>query len=106
MRIDRGQYWKVGHLQLGPLDIWWKTPSIRPLFSERYGYDKPIIRVWGYRIWLKWKKGINHMRRKLLKLADTLAENGHRDISYLIAAVAETGTNNEVENLDDALEHY
>lgn len=35
---------------------WWglnlKTPADAPAFSERYGYEKPIIRFLGYRLFV------------------------------------------------------
>jgi hypothetical protein len=47
--------------------IWWfrifgiglvlKSPRNKPLFSERYGYRKPIIRIAGWRVLLLSRTG-------------------------------------------------
>ena len=39
-------------LRLGPVCFQAKGPNSHPLFSERYGYKKPFIRVRGWRFFL------------------------------------------------------
>ena len=38
---------------IGPIHVRIKTPHAHALFSERNGYDNPILRLWGWRLFIE-----------------------------------------------------
>ncbi len=43
---------RIRNYRIFGLVIQIKTPTDRPLFSERYGHKRPILKIFGYRVFV------------------------------------------------------